>query len=258
MPGDVHALTKPRSLFGMHRAILLRKTESLLKQVGHLVSSSVQTFNWESLSAELEHCTAVFKEEEAVRENQDQQVKRKKVTGGVLFQFTLRNYSKSRSGCLRLFEKLYQQIRDKMHAGQNYSFEQLLEDLKILHFDYFRNAVGPAKWEAYDEKREFIKAQEESFRLLKGYQQKTFDAIQKAADESAKAAELSESVSKLQVQMRNDAELNQKRMEAMQTEHYEEMQQLHKEETERMEQERQKYVYKGTHARNGGAIYGES
>lgn len=243
-PDDVNAMTKPRSLFGMHRAVLLRKTESLLKQVGHLVSASPQfaeVYSWESLSAQLEHFTAIFEEDKAGRKIHGQQIKRKKVTGGALFKFTQQNYSESQSGCLTLFEKLYQQIQDKMHATQSYTFEELLKDLKILHFDYFKKAVGPAKWEVYDEKRKFIKAQEQSFRLLKGYQQKTFQAIQKAADESAKAAELADSVSKMQVQMRNDAELNQKRMEAMQMEHHEEMQRLRMEEAERMEQERQKY-----------------
>lgn len=243
-PDDVNVLTKPCSLFGIHRSILLRKTESLLKQVGHLVSASTQSleaYNRESLCAELDHCTAVFVEEEAVREIQGQLVKRKKVIGGILFKYAQQNYVESRSGCLALFEKLYHQIQEKMHTNQNYSFEELMKDLKVLHLDYFRKAVGPAKWEVYDEKREFIKAQQVSFRLLKGFQQKTFDAIQKAADESAKAAELADSITKLQVQMRNDAELNQKRMEAMQKEHHEEMQRLRKEEAERMELERQKY-----------------
>lgn len=76
---------------------------------------------------------------------------------------------------------------------------------------------------------------------MKGFQQQTFDAIQKAADESAKAAEFADSMNKLQVQMRNDAELNQKRIEAMQKEHHEEMQRLREEEAERIELERKKY-----------------
>lgn len=238
-PDDVNVMIKPQSLFGMHRAVLLKKTESLLKQVGHLVNASVQTFSWENLTAELEHCTAVFKEE--VKEIEGDQVRRKRVTSGILFKFAEQNYTASRSGCLTLFDNLYQQTQEKIHANQNYSFEELVNDLQALHLDYFRKAVGPAKWQVYDERRGFIKAQEESFRMLKGYEKKTFDAIQKAADESAKAVQLADSVSKLHVQMRNDAELNQKRIEAMQTEHYEEMQRLRKEEMQRTEQERQKY-----------------
>ena len=243
-PDEVNVTTKPCTLFGIHRSILLKKTKALLAQVGHLVGASTESseiYNRSTLVAELDNSTAIFEEELVAAQIQGQPGKRRKVTGGILFKFAQQNHSKSRSASLALFEKLYQQIQEKMHTDQSYSFENLLNDLKALHLDYFRKAVGPAKWEVYDEKREFIKSQEQSFKMLKGFQQRTFDAIQKAADESAKAAELADSVNKLQVQMRNDAELNQKRMEAMQDEHYEEMQRLRKEEAERMELERQKY-----------------
>ena len=241
---DLNVAAKPCSLFGIHRSILLRKTEALLAQVSHLVGASAQSseiYNRESLVAELDNSTAIFEEEQTVTEIQGQPGRRKKVTGGILFKFSQLNYSESQSACLSLFEKLYQQIQEKMHTDQSYSFEDLMKDLKVLHLDYFRRAIGPAKWQVYDEKRVFIKGQEESFKLLKGFQQQTFDAIQKAADESAKAAEFADSMNKLQVQMRNDAELNQKRIEAMQKEHHEEMQRLREEEAERIELERKKY-----------------
>ena len=234
------AVAKPCSLFGIHRSILLKKTETLLNQVSHLVSASTDTFNKESLVAELDHCTARFDEEQVVGEIEAQPVK-KKVIGGILLKFAEQNCSKSRSACHTLFEKLYEQkIQEKISGGQ-YSFDELSQDLKTLQLDYFRKAVGPAKWEVYNEKRGFIQSQKQSFKLLKGFQQKSFEAIQKAADERAKAAELADNVGKLQVQMRNDAELNQKRMEAIQNEHNEEMKRLHKEEADRIELDRKKY-----------------
>ena len=243
-PDDIHVTTRPCSLFAIHRTILLKKTKALLAQVGHLVGTSTlssETYNSSSLVAELDLCTAIFQEDDIATEIQGQLVRRKKVAGGILFKFAQQNYSESRSACLTLFEKLYQQIQAKMGGDQSYSFEDLMKDLKELHLEYFRRAVGPAKWGVYDEKRDFIKGQEQSFKMLKGFQQQTFEAIQKAADESAKAAELADGVNKLQVQMRNDAELNQKRIEAMQKEHYEEMERLRQEEAERMEMDRQKY-----------------
>lgn len=243
-PDDINEMAKPCTLFGIHRSILLKKSKVLLDKVGHLVGGSTETsevYNRSSLVAELDHSTAIFEEELTATEIQGQVGKRKKVTGGVLFKFAQQNQSESRSSCLALFEKLYQQLQEKMHTDPSYSFENLLDDLKALHLEYFRKSVGPAKWEVYDEKREFIKGQEQNFKLLKGFQQRTFDAIQKAADESAKAAELADNFNKLQVQMRNDAELNKERVEAMQKEHHEEMQRLQREEAERMELERQKY-----------------
>lgn len=146
---DLNVAAKPCSLFGIHRSILLRKTEALLVQVSHLVGASAQSseiYNRESLVAELDNSTAIFEEEQTVTEIQGQPGRRKKVTGGILFKFSQLNYSESQSACLSLFEKLYQQIQEKMHTDQSYSFEDLMKDLKVLHLDYFRRAIGPAKW----------------------------------------------------------------------------------------------------------------
>ena len=243
---DFMDISKPRTLFGIHRSVLLKKTESLIKQVGHYVGGplggSSSLFSRESLSAEFEHRAAVFKEEDTVTEVEGKLMKKKKVVGGVLYRFSQHNYTASHSSSLALFDKLYDPIRIKIQNDTGgYSFEELLEDLKKLQLDYFGNAVGPAKWEVYKEKRGFIKAQEEAYSVLKGFQRKAFDAAQKAADESTKAAQLADTINKLELQMRNDAELNQKRMEAMQEQYKEEMQRLQEEEADRIEKDQQKY-----------------
>ncbi len=238
-PDDVQ-ITNPHTQFGIHRAILLRKIQSLLKQVGHFVGTSTDLYSRDSLVDELEHSTARFEEVE-VKKTAERSARVKKVTGGELLEFARQNYSKSRSACVALFEKLYQPVQYKLNAIDQYSFQELIGDLKERQLEYFKMAIGPAKWEVYDEKRDFIKSQEDNFRVLKRFQQQTYDAIQKTAEESARAVQLADDISKMQVQMRNDAELNQKRMETMQKEHQEEMERLCNEKVERLAQEQKKY-----------------
>ena len=240
--------SKPCTLLGLHRSTLLQKTEFLLQQVGHFVGGPavsaegvMPTCNRESLSAELERCTAVF-EEDAMVPIQGQNFRKKKVIGGVLFKFAQRNHLESRSHCLALFAELYMRIEEKIQKGDSsYTFEKLSKDLTGLQEEYYQRAIGPAKWEVYTEKESFIKSQEQSYERLRGYKKEAFDALQKAAEEKAKNDRLNDSLNELQTQMRNDAELNQKRMETMQKQHQDEMQRLHKEQEERMENDRIKY-----------------
>lgn len=65
----VNTGASPVSLFGLHRSILLSKTDSLLKQVGHFINFSVLSsdgYNCESLSAELDHNTAVLRKKRQI------------------------------------------------------------------------------------------------------------------------------------------------------------------------------------------------
>ena len=125
-------------------------------------------------------------------------------------------------------------------ADKSYTFDNLLEDLAKLQEEYYRQAVGPAKWEVYNEKRAFIKAQEDGFKVLRGFKQKAFDEAQRAADAKAEAAKLQESVLTLQTQAKNDAEMNRKRLQELEEHHKEEMKKFQEDEKERMEKERQR------------------
>ena len=232
--------SKPRTLLGLHRLILLQKTEALLKQVGHFISGPTEdgTLNRDSLGAKLEERTVVFSEEDAI---QGQKIRKKKVVGGVLHGFVERNYRESRSHCLALFVELYMRVEEKMQTGDNYTFEMLKKDLIDLREKYYQRAIGPGKWDVYTEKESFIKSQEESYKTLRGFKKEAFDALQKAADEKAKNDQLKDSLNELETQMKNDIELNEKRVGAMQKQHDEEMQRLKVEQDERMESDRKKY-----------------
>ncbi len=249
LPMEEDSDTKPNTLFGLHRLTLLQKTECLLKQVGHFVGAAVlgaegevATFSRDSLIAELEQRTAVFAEEDASVQVQGKTIRKKVVIGGELLVFAQRNHKESRSQCLALFGELYMQIESKMQGeGKSYTFVQLLNDLTALQEDYFQRAVGPAKWEVYTEKEVFIKSQEKSYKSLLGFKKESFNALQKAAEEKAKNDRLGDLMNKIQIQMKNDAELKQQRMQAVQEHHQDEINSLHQEMSKRMEEDRQKY-----------------
>ena len=218
------------SLLGLHRSIMLQKTADILKQVGHFITGSVK----ETLIAELETGAAMFTEEMSGLEIQGNRMK--KVTGGLLFKYAQQNHKASRSSCIDLFEKLYQSIEEKMkQEHKSYSFEDLMNDLEMLQITYNDKAVGPAKWEVYDEKRAFIKTQEGNFKALQSFKKKVFDLRQENADANATAVKIDGVLQQLKEQMKNDTEMNRHMIEELEKQYREEMERLRKEELERME-----------------------
>ena len=244
------SLMKPCTLLGIHRMILLEKCKSLLRQVGHFIGGSVPNtgpgegeltpITRESLSAELEQHTAIFAKEDA--EIEGQLVTKKTVAGGILFKFAQRNYAESHSHCLALFAELYKNIEQKMEKRDNsYTYENLERDLMAQQKEYYQRAVGPAKWEVYTEKESFLRSQEGTFKQLSGFKKEAFEALQKAAEEKARYDHLHDSLNQLQAQIKNDGELYEKKMEAMQKEHQKEIQKLYEEQAKRMENDGKKY-----------------
>ena len=248
LPSDTDP-AKPFTLYGIHRSILLRKTKSLTKQIGHFLSSyfgsqdgeSPSVFTIEGLQAELERGTAVFKEEATAQKVPGGEARRKVVTGGILLQYAQQNHSSSRSSCAQLFGHLYKAIDERVKAADHsYAFEQLLEDLKQLQRNYFGKAIGPAKWEVYDEKQAFVKSQQEGYKVLHGYKKKAFDEAQKVTEARAGAAKAEESLCILKTQMKNDAELNRQRIQDLEQQHKEDMQKFQSDQLEKMEMERER------------------
>ena len=155
---DDQRTSKPCTLLGLHHSILLQKTEDLLKQVGHFVGGptamneegDTSMLSMESLVAKLEERTVLF---EYI--SQGLSVQKKKVIGGILFNFAQRNHSESRSYCVTLFTELYLK---NVHKGDgSYASKDFTKDLSTLQGEYYQRAIGPAKWEVYAEK-EFIKS----------------------------------------------------------------------------------------------------
>ena len=235
------------TLFGLHRSILLSKTQSLVKQVRHFLSpSQTSTLNMENLTAELERSAAVFEEVESdlVTEvgGRDIRLKRKTVTGGILLEFAKKNSTESRSQCLALFSQLYARIEEKMKQEDlRYSFEDLEKDLASLQEEYLRRSIGPAKWEVYADKKAFISSQEDTYKRLQGFKKQKFETLQRLDEEKSKSAQKDETLRKLTEQMKEDTELSQKRLETMQEAHQKEMEDIRKQQEQRMENEKKRY-----------------
>ena len=238
------------TLFGLHRSILLSKTQSLMKQVRHFLSpsqtSTASPLNMESLTAKLERSAAVFEEVESdlVTEvgGRNIRLKRKIVTGGILLEFAKKNSTESRSQCLALFSQLYARIEEKMKQEDvSYSFEDLEKDLASLQKEYLQWSIGPAKWEVYADKKVFISSQEDTYKQLQGFKKQKFETLQRLDEEMSKVAQKDETLRKLTEQMKKDTELNQKRLEMMQEAHQKEMEDIRKQQEQRMENERKRY-----------------
>ena len=245
---DDQSTSKPCTLLGLHRSILLQKTEVLMKQVGHFVSGpalseggGMSSFNRASLSDELERRTAIF--EDTIVTIQGQQLRKRMVIGGILFDFAKRNHSESLSRCQAVFTELYwNNVEEKIQEGNiSYTFEKLSDDLAELQEKYHQMAIGPARWEVYAEQESFVRSQVRNYERLRGFKKEAFDALQKAAEEKARNDQLNDTLYELQVQVKNDAEMNEERMKAMKEKHEDEMHRLQEELQDRMEKDRQKY-----------------
>ncbi len=241
--------SKPHTLMAIHRSILLQKTQCLLKQVGHFVGGPVATADGapttitrESLIAELDNAAATFSDMESSVQMKGFEKSRKKVVSGeILYKYTQLNLSESRSQCEAVFAELYGVLEDKMKEMDKYTFKEFSSDLTALQQQYYKKAIGPAKWEVYQDKESFIKSQEASYIRLEGFKKEKFEALQKIAEEKARNDHLHDTLGQLQVQTTKDAELNKERMIAMQKQHEEEMIRMKEEQEERLENDRKKH-----------------
>ena len=192
------------TLFAIHCSVLLNKTSTLLNKVGHFLhtaNDSQTVLTRDALCAEFEHLTAVFSSDKR------QTAKHKKVTGGILMKYAMQNYEASLTSCRSLFDELYRPIKSKIEKSiDTYTFENLIQDLSGLYDAYFRKAIGPAKWEVYDEKQSFIEQQKSVYQTLKGFQIEAMENAQIVAQTASDSERMNDLISKLQTQLEKEAE----------------------------------------------------
>ena len=234
----------PHTLMGLHRFILQQKTKSLLSQVGHFVAASATasgSITKENLIADLDQQVATFNEEPTGQMVDGKRIMRKKVSGGILLKFCQRNFEDSRKACCQLFGELYASIESKL-SQKGYDFDAFKRDLEKLQISYYSKAVGPAKWEVYNEKKSFIKTQESSFKHLQGFKKVAFEEQMKAAEAAAAAAKAEEDAKEAQAQYEKDAELYKARIEELEDYNQKELSRIEEEQEEKIANENQKYL----------------
>ena len=226
------------TLFGIHENILQSKRHALIKQVGHFLTSSSKDQSIETLLQELERKSAIFEESSIMVPYSETIVTKKIVIGGSLKKYAERNYKASHDDCRSVFDALYKPIIAKTDLTDNqYTFKQLLEDLRVQEESYLRTAVGPAKWDVYKEKKESVDKDKITFEKLAGFRQKAFDDAKQLAEFDAKLIECAA----LAEQMNKDKESYEEKLEEMKIRYAEEMQRIANENSERFEAESERY-----------------
>lgn len=243
--GDINGegQSLPKTMLGIHHALMLDKNKVLAEEVGRFCTStdSESSFTHELLLTQLKIKILEVKKEK-INDHEGREFERDVVTGGVLFIFTQRNQERSRKQCQKVFDELYEPIKNKVNAsGGKYTFDDLRHDLKNLHKNYFSQAIGPAKWEIYSQAQETIKQDEETFHRLAGYEQKLLEADAKIAEGIQQNQQMFESIHQLRQQISNEAAENKANMLMMQKQHEESMRNMEAQFKQREEIEKRKY-----------------
>ena len=143
----------PTTLLGVHHQILKMKKTALINEVCRYLTSS----GLDQTIKELEDKIAMF-------EGSDP----KQIVGGILKKYTDQNYEISKEYCKSVFDKLYKHIKDKTDRDQygEYTMEMMSHDLQDLEKEYYKSVVGPAQWDVYEEKKEYIQSKKEAYRNI--------------------------------------------------------------------------------------------
>ena len=132
------------------------------------------------------------------------------VCDGELLEFIRKNRVLSVEFCTQLYQELYAPIQKKIEDEiETYTFNQLEADLKKLNQDYLRRAIGPEKWNVLSEiDKKTVEAQKNSFKKLKGYQEKIMKERQRTKEAEIEAKQKIEEIEKLHLEANREREKN--------------------------------------------------
>ncbi|KAI8480037.1 Guanylate-binding protein 5 [Branchiostoma belcheri] len=180
------------TLMELHNELLNKVTSMLLERVGQFgISAEKRSSENEDLIDELQK-RLVVREEQTVDYVAVDGTRRKEkgfvVTGGELLKYIQQNKELSKTFCQKLFERLFNQIRERVESPpEDYDFEQLLGELENTRQEYNEQARGPEKWTVLQEMTPSIEKLKVNFEKIVGYRRK---AQQKAQEAKLKAKEL--------------------------------------------------------------------
>ena len=228
----------PTTLLGIHRKICQQKTTTLIERVGRFTTSQKSIGD---LTSKFENALVTFKEV-LIDPNSGKQHFEKEIVGGILKKYVDENYKMSQVFCRAVFERLYDPIRKrtelKVDEESQYTFEQLLQDLQTLYTEYHKKAVGPARWEVYEEKTEYIEQKKRAFESFVGYQKKMFEGAQRVAEAEAKNHKFNETIMLLEAQINQQRETNEKQLSQLQNHHEAELDKMQKQIEAKMQTEK--------------------
>ena len=126
---------------------LMRIHEQKLKRKKHELQQEVCRINpLNSSKEDMEHLLSKL-ELEIIKWSEPNDGAEREVVGGVLFQFTTLNYSKSKQHCEELFGKVVEQfkLKDKVtEAVQSSKILEIQQEIRVITHHYNEVAVGPA------------------------------------------------------------------------------------------------------------------
>ena len=110
-------------------------------------------------------------EQEIIKWSKPDDGAEREVVGGVLFQFTTQNYSKSKQHCEELFRKLVEQfkLRDKVtEAVQGSKTLEIQKEIQAITHHYNKVAVGPAASEVREKGLMELNQLEKTLKMIPG------------------------------------------------------------------------------------------
>ena len=142
-----------RGILPLEETYLMRIHEQKLKKKKAELQQEVNRINpLNSSAVDMEPLVSQF-EQEVIQLSKLDNSEGKEVIGGVLFQFTTQNYSKSKEHCEELFGKLVEQfkVKDKVtEAVQSSKSLHIQKEIQEIIQQYNMTAVGPAASEALE------------------------------------------------------------------------------------------------------------
>ncbi|XP_019633571.1 PREDICTED: guanylate-binding protein 4-like [Branchiostoma belcheri] len=231
------------TLMELHNELLNKVTSMLLERVGQFgISAEKRSSENEDLIDELQK-RLVVREEQTVDYVAVDGTRRKEkgfvVTGGELLKYIQQNKELSKTFCQKLFERLFNQIRERVESPpEDYDFEQLLGELENTRQEYNEQARGPEKWTVLQEMTPSIEKLKVNFEKIVGYQRKILQAQQKAHEARLKAKELTREKDELLKQALDMKETQEENLKNMYRLHEQQIKEIKREMEKQAQMER--------------------
>ena len=152
-----------RNLMRIHEQKLKRKKDKLQQEVCRINPLNSSKEDVDPLVSQLE--------QEIIKWSKPDDEAEREVVGGVLFQFTTQNYSKSKQHCEELFGKLVEQfkLKDKVtEAVQSSKTLEIRQEIQAITRHYNEVAVGPAASEVLEKGLVGLNQLEKTLKMIPG------------------------------------------------------------------------------------------